>query len=130
MLVHTWVALHESFGQHFKILTSYKPFGKRWVTKDQYIQFFTVCSQVLHTVADDTNHRNSRELRALLEVWKQLGHSGCAFDLIHLTLEGHIGIVYGSSQAEWERDSQGLPAMTFIVFFHAVFEAIGAHDSS
>lgn len=30
------------------------------------------------------------------------------------------------TQIEWERDRKGLPAMTFMVFYNAVFELIGA----
>jgi hypothetical protein len=29
-------------------------------------------------------------------------------------------------QSEWVKDSKGLPAMTFVVFYQAVFELIGA----
>ena len=28
-------------------------------------------------------------------------------------------------QEEWEKDRKGLPAMTFMAFFHAMFELLG-----
>jgi hypothetical protein len=50
--------------QHYLFLTKDKPPGRRWLTKEQYIQYFLLCYDVLYEDVELT----VKERRAALEV--------------------------------------------------------------
>ena len=125
--------------QQFNVMTSHKPFGRHWVTKEQYIRYFMMCARHL----DPSSGASDRELRSQLSV-RQRRHSLKSVSvpcdgvyILRLLVFGRravtervcAGVALPSSQRvqdEWERDSCGMPAMTGAVFFNAVFELIGA----
>jgi hypothetical protein len=57
-------ALMEAMHRHFVVLTQHKPPSRRWVSKDQYVLYFTLCAKLL----SDDESRSDDELRELLEV--------------------------------------------------------------
>ena len=60
----TSVRLSCAHHQHFTTLTDHKPVGRRSVTKEQYIRYFSLCLRVL----DPGNESTDEELRQELEV--------------------------------------------------------------
>jgi hypothetical protein len=50
--------------QMFVLLTAHKPAGRRWVTKEQYIRFFMMCTRVLAPDWDMTPEEQREALEA------------------------------------------------------------------
>ena len=54
--------------QMFHQLTGQKPLGKRWVTKEQYIRFFVMCTRVLQPDIDMTLEEQREALEVCVSV--------------------------------------------------------------
>ena len=66
VLAHVFSILH-SFPPHqqYHAMTSHKPFGRRWLTREQYIRYFLLCASIL----DPDSDVPESERRQQLAVW-------------------------------------------------------------